>query len=239
MKKFLHLILASALMIAFSFSSQQLMAQKAEKTKVKKELAKILKELPEDVQLQVLRYAEKRRDALKTAQLKQEKAKEQALATPQPAKAKPVQKEQAIKLNPSNNSNIQVNPPAKPIQPKRPSYIEKAASMAQTSVQWMEEKWNFGQVNEGKVVKHTYKFKNTGEQPLVLTRVKASCGCTTPKWSKEPIAPGEEGFIDVSFNTRGKGGMQTKSITINGNFGKNTKVLRLSGEVKRAAPSGE
>src|SRR5580698_1591569 len=55
-----------------------------------------------------------------------------------------------------------------------------------------EDTYNFGEVSEGPQVTHEFKFTNTGKEPLVLSNVKASCGCTTPSWPKEPILPGKE-----------------------------------------------
>ena len=105
---------------------------------------------------------------------------------------------------------------------------------AQPKIQFTKTKHVFGTIKEdGGLAQVTFNFKNTGNKPLKLTNVRASCGCTTPKWSKEPIQPGEEGFIDVSFNTTGKMGIQNKSVTVTGNFEKFNKILRISGEVTR------
>ncbi len=72
---------------------------------------------------------------------------------------------------------------------------------------------DLGTVTEGDTVFHTYKFTNTGNIPLVLTNVSASCGCTTPSYSTDPVAPGEEGFISVKFNSRNKIGKLNKTVT--------------------------
>ncbi|MDX1909247.1 MAG: DUF1573 domain-containing protein [Bacteroidia bacterium] len=115
--------------------------------------------------------------------------------------------------------------------PARPEWEEKALSLPQTKVEFGEDKYQFGQVKTGSTVTHRFTFVNTGAAPLTLTRVKASCGCTTPMYSKEAIQPGKEGFIDVSFNTTGKSGMQTKTVTVSGNFDGLNKILMISGEV--------
>ncbi|MDX1909246.1 MAG: DUF1573 domain-containing protein [Bacteroidia bacterium] len=118
--------------------------------------------------------------------------------------------------------------------PAAPEWQAKAESMAATKIEWASDKYNFGSVPAGTTVTHKFKFKNTGTEPLVITRVKASCGCTTPNYSKDPIAPGEDGFIDVSFDSTGKNGMQTKTITVTGNFPEINKILQISGEVMKA-----
>lgn len=72
---------------------------------------------------------------------------------------------------------------------------------------------DLGTVTEGDTIMHVYNFKNTGNMPLVLSNVNASCGCTTPSYSQEPVAPGERGFITVKFNSKGKEGKLNKTVT--------------------------
>ncbi len=89
----------------------------------------------------------------------------------------------------------------------------------------------FGTIDEGDVVAHVFKFKNTGEEPLVLTNAKGSCGCTVPTWPKEPIAPGETGEINVEFNSKGKSGKQNKKVTLTANTNPAQTFLYVKGEV--------
>jgi|TARA_B110000438_G_scaffold92534_2_gene92134 hypothetical protein len=74
---------------------------------------------------------------------------------------------------------------------------------------------NFGDINEkdGKV-SHKFSFKNDGDQPLLILSVKPSCGCTTPNWSKNPINPGDEGFIIAEYNPKGRPGIFRKSLNV-------------------------
>lgn len=74
--------------------------------------------------------------------------------------------------------------------------------------------FDFGPLTEGDVVEHVFKFTNTGQFPLIINNITASCGCTTPDWPHEPIAPGAKSSIKVRFNSRGKSGEQNKTITI-------------------------
>lgn len=76
-----------------------------------------------------------------------------------------------------------------------------------------------------------FKFKNTGKEPLVLTNVKASCGCTVPSWTKDPVAPGATGVIDVKYTTMNRAHTINKSITVFSNASNDTVILRLQGEV--------
>jgi len=86
---------------------------------------------------------------------------------------------------------------------------------------------DFGTHNEGDILDTVFKFKNTGEVPLVITNVKTSCGCTTPYWPKKPIQPGESEEIKVRFNTAHKPGKQTKTITIHANTKNLTEVVKI------------
>ncbi|MEM7659740.1 MAG: DUF1573 domain-containing protein [Bacteroidota bacterium] len=137
------------------------------------------------------------------------------------------------------NSQPEAKPAPAPVQTppetKKPDFQAEAEDLAKTTVEWNSNEYNYGAVPTGTTVTHQFRFKNTGSEPLTLTRVKASCGCTTPSYSNEPVAPGDEGFIDVAFNTTGKSGRQTKTVTVTGNFdGSITKVLRITGEVQAA-----
>ena len=99
-----------------------------------------------------------------------------------------------------------------------------------------EENYVFGEVAEGPQVTHEFKFTNNGKEPLVLANVRASCGCTTPSWPKEPILPGKESTILVTYNTQGRPGPFTKSITITSNASEPNKVIYIKGEVVKAEP---
>jgi hypothetical protein len=65
---------------------------------------------------------------------------------------------------------------------------------------------NFGKITDGEIVEHTYTFTNVGKAPISIAKVEASCGCTTPEYSKEIIQPGATGKIKATFNSSGKGG---------------------------------
>ena len=80
-----------------------------------------------------------------------------------------------------------------------------------------ETEHNFGDIKPGDVVKHTFSFTNTGKSPLLIENATASCGCTTPNWTKDPIAPGAKGTIDVQFDSHGKSGLQNKQVSIRAN----------------------
>jgi len=101
-----------------------------------------------------------------------------------------------------------------------------------TTIQYDNEKFNFGVVDEGEVVKHIYKFKNTGTEPLIISNAKGSCGCTVPTWPKEPVPPGGTGELKVEFNSKGKPGPQSKRVTVTANTTPTETFLEISGEVR-------
>lgn len=91
---------------------------------------------------------------------------------------------------------------------------------------------DFGTIKEeGGRVTTTFEFKNEGMAPLVLSNVRASCGCTTPKWPKEPIEPGETGTITVTYNPNGRPGKFSKTVTVTSNATAATKKLYIKGTV--------
>ena len=107
-----------------------------------------------------------------------------------------------------------------------------ASDVAVPVFEFEKEVHDFGKIVQGEKVAYSFKFKNTGEGDLIITSAKGSCGCTVPEWPKAPVAPGEEGVIDVVFNSDGKSGQQNKKITIVANTVPNTKVLAINGMVE-------
>jgi hypothetical protein len=110
-----------------------------------------------------------------------------------------------------------------------------AGPVAGPAITFEEVKYDFGSVVAGGTVDHTFKFKNTGTAPLVISNIGVSCGCTTPEWTKAPVAPGKTGTISAHFNSTGKMGMQNKVLTIESNATAGTTTVSLVGEVKEAS----
>ena len=115
-----------------------------------------------------------------------------------------------------------------------------ATMMAQQPVITFEKtEHDFGKINEADGrVSVVFNFKNEGMAPLVLSNVRASCGCTTPTWTKEPIEPGQTGAITVTYNPNGRPGRFQKTVTITSNASEPTKKVYIKGEVipKQAKP---
>lgn len=101
------------------------------------------------------------------------------------------------------------------------------------------QEFNYGTINAGEKVKHTFKFKNTGSEPLVITNCKGSCGCTVPKCPTEPIAPGETGEIPVEFDSKGKNGPDSKNVTVTANTNPAQTMLTIKGDVKGTPPPAQ
>lgn len=96
---------------------------------------------------------------------------------------------------------------------------------------FLAPQYNFGTIAPGAVVRHTFELRNTGTAPLVISTIGVSCGCTTPNWTKTPIAPGKVGLVTVTFNSAGKTGVQNKILTVESNSDTGPALLSLKGEV--------
>ena len=84
-------------------------------------------------------------------------------------------------------------------------------------MKFVEETHEFGNLKEGPVAQYDFEFKNIGRSPLVIQTCSASCGCTTPEWTKSPVMPGQKGKITVKYNTQGRVGTFTKTVYIASN----------------------
>jgi hypothetical protein len=105
-------------------------------------------------------------------------------------------------------------------------------------ITWEKSTYDFGDVRQGDKVEHTYTFTNTGNEPLIITNVQVTCGCTTPKgFPRDPIAPGQTGDITVAFNSTGKVGKQNKVVTVVSNsVGKTNQISFTTNVMKTENP---
>lgn len=101
-------------------------------------------------------------------------------------------------------------------------------------IEFTKTEHDFGKIRESDgLVSYVFTFKNAGAAPLVIQNVDASCGCTTPEWTKEPVLNGKTGTIKVTFNPAGRPNRFDKTITITSNSEKNNRiVLRIKGDVE-------
>jgi hypothetical protein len=130
--------------------------------------------------------------------------------------------------NPTDNSNDRVSPD---IVNNPATASGEAAATEQPAFQFESTSFDFGTINSGEKVNHTFAFTNTGDADLIISQVKASCGCTTPSYPEGPISPGDRGEIKVVFNSDGIAGQIDKEVTVLANTTPTTRVLRLTGEV--------
>lgn len=98
-------------------------------------------------------------------------------------------------------------------------------------ISFAEYEHNFGKVKEGEKVACIFTFTNNGTGDLIVEAAVASCGCTIPKYSAKPVAPGKTGNIEVQFNTEGRNGIQTKTITVRSNATTPVVILKITTEV--------
>jgi len=94
-----------------------------------------------------------------------------------------------------------------------------------------EYEHNFGRVAEGEKVACLFEFENSGTSDLVIYSATTTCGCTVPEYSTKPLAPGASGTLEVLFDTSGREGKQTKTITVNSNSKVPVALLTISAEV--------
>ncbi len=116
--------------------------------------------------------------------------------------------------------------------PQQPTRSQQVAQMPKTTIEFYEKAFNFGKQTEGAVLKHTFRFKNTGANPLMIAKADVSCGCTVPKFPEGPIAPGAEGEMTVSFNTAGKSGYQKKNIIVHSNAQLEAMSISIEADLK-------
>lgn len=106
------------------------------------------------------------------------------------------------------------------------------ASAEKSAIKFEKTTHDYGRIAEevGQAVCE-FEFTNTGTKPLIINRVAASCGCTTPKYTKEPVLPGKKGVITVSYSTTNRVGSFSKTVRVFSNAGDEAEVLVIKGEV--------
>jgi hypothetical protein len=100
------------------------------------------------------------------------------------------------------------------------------------SISFSQLVWDYGEIREENgIANHKFEFTNTGSLPLVIHNVTASCGCTAPSWTREPVMPGGKGFVNAAFDPAGRPGHFDKTITVNTNAVPGAITLRIIGKV--------
>ena len=105
------------------------------------------------------------------------------------------------------------------------------AQEATAKIEFKSETIDYGEIERGSDGVRVFEFTNTGDAPLVISSVKSSCGCTIPKKPEEPILPGQQGKIEVEYDTNRAAGPFRKAITVSSNASNPTKILKIKGEL--------
>ncbi|MCC6599435.1 MAG: DUF1573 domain-containing protein [Crocinitomicaceae bacterium] len=113
---------------------------------------------------------------------------------------------------------------------------EASNNRAKTSIIFDNSEHDFGNLKQGDNAEYSFRFTNTGKEPLIIEDAKGSCGCTVPSYPKEPIAPGANAEIKVKFSSANKSGPQKKTVTITANTEPITSTLTIMANVE--VPAG-
>jgi hypothetical protein len=105
-----------------------------------------------------------------------------------------------------------------------------------TNMVFNKKEHDFGEIKQGDKVNYTFTFKNTGSNDLSITSAQGSCGCTVPEYDKNPIKPGKSGKMKVSFDSSGKTGVQTKTVTVRANTPTGYETLNIKATIKGGEP---
>lgn len=115
--------------------------------------------------------------------------------------------------------------------------VSNAQTAKPAEFKFESETHDFGKIVMNKPVTYDFKYTNVGEQPLIITKAEASCGCTVPKYTSTPLKKGESGTISVTFNAATGPSTFSKTITITSNAKTPVKVLYIKGETVAASAS--
>jgi len=147
-----------------------------------------------------------------------------------------------VAANVANNAVVQAEPSNPDASTSTAQNSDKTISPAEAPVSeedaaafsFEESSFDFGTIDEGDKVEHIFKFKNTSDNPLIISNARGSCGCTVPDYPTDPILPGEEGEILVKFDSKGKKGDQKKTVTLIANTLPSETILNISAKVNAA-----
>jgi hypothetical protein len=113
------------------------------------------------------------------------------------------------------------------------------SSLPLTTIAFADTSFDFGKIDEGKKVSHVFKFKNTGNNPLVIESARPSCGCTVTEYTKDTIAPGADGMVNATYDSKDRNGQINKTIDVSANTDPRITTLKISAFVldkKQAGP---
>lgn len=111
------------------------------------------------------------------------------------------------------------------------AHLYEPDAQVTTSIRFDRLTHDFGKIQEGSKVKTKFKFTNTGTVALIISGAQGSCGCTVPQWPRDPVKPGASGEIDVEFDSAGKSGETSKTVTVGANTNPASTVLTIKATV--------
>lgn len=121
----------------------------------------------------------------------------------------------------------------KPQEPMMESdMVATAKKPAQTNLALSEPDFDFGKIKKGDVVNHVFEVTNTGKNPLIISAVQPTCGCTVPEYTKEPILPGKKGKITLTFNSANFDGVVHKTAEVYANIAQVPIELRFTADIQ-------
>ena len=146
-------------------------------------------------------------------------------ATPAPSASEPATAQASVAAP--------VAPDASQMTTKGEGAVTKSSGKL-TNIKFEESSYSWGKIKEGEKMTHIFKFTNTGSNDLIISDARGSCGCTVPEWPKEPIKAGKSGDIKVIFDSKGKAGEQSKTVTVTANTEPANTVIMIKGTVEGA-----
>jgi hypothetical protein len=135
--------------------------------------------------------------------------------------------------NNSATDTISVSQPSATVNDSNTPTINAASVDGKfPTITFENEEHDFGTIQQGDKVVYDFKFKNTGEADLTITSARGSCGCTVPEYPKIPIKVGKTGNIKVSFDSTGKHGETSKTVTLLCNTKEGNKILTIKANIE-------
>ena len=113
-----------------------------------------------------------------------------------------------------------------------PSSAEGNKKSSVPAIKFEKTEHDFGKILQGEQVSYTFKFKNVGNAPLIISSIEKTCGCTTPEFTKTPVKPGESGKITMTYDSKGHKGFQNKRLIVKANTNPSETILRIKAQVE-------
>lgn len=100
------------------------------------------------------------------------------------------------------------------------------------AIKFEKTEHDFGKILQGEQVSYTFKFKNVGDAPLLITAVEKTCGCTSPEFTRTPVKPGDDGKITITYDSKGHKGFQNKRLIVKANTNPSESIIRIKAQVE-------